>query len=94
MSDALLGQNGALGRYERWRDERAAGHCEFSFQFGTLPRPERSGPIFRGIAAEPATAQDLRDAMTRRVRPEQVLWGGNLQRRFARRRPLDERMTA
>ena len=83
VSDALMGENGNMDGYERWRDERAAGHYEFSFQFGTLPSPALSGPIFGGIASEPATAQDLRDAMTRRVHPGRVLSPENMQRWLA-----------
>ena len=83
VADALIERDGDLDGYEAWRDQRAAGHYEFSYQFGTLPRPDVSGPIFAGIASEPEAAQQLRDTMTRRVRPDQVLSGENMQRWFA-----------
>ncbi|HLM27715.1 MAG TPA: NAD(P)/FAD-dependent oxidoreductase [Thermoleophilaceae bacterium] len=70
VSDALMGGDASLDDYEAWRDERAAGHYEFSFQFGMQPQPEVAGPIFAGIASEPETAQDFRDAMSRLVRPD------------------------
>ncbi|MDQ2676527.1 MAG: FAD-dependent monooxygenase [Actinomycetota bacterium] len=72
VSDALSADPADLGRFESWRDERAAGHYEFSFTFGTLPVPARSGPLFAAIAADPAWAQDLRDVMTRRLTPDRI----------------------
>jgi flavin-dependent dehydrogenase len=83
VSGALMSDSAGLDGYEEWLDERAAGHYEFSFQFGTLPRPDVSGPIFAGIAAEPGTAQDLRDAMSRQVHPRRVLSRENMERWFA-----------
>ena len=74
-----LESGAGLEGYEEWRDRRAAGHYEFSFQFGTLPTPEVSGPLFAGIAADPEWAQDLRDVMSRRLDPARV---------FARTREL------
>jgi flavin-dependent dehydrogenase len=82
VADALTSGDGDLSGYEEWRDRRAAGHYEFSFQFGTFPVREVSGPIFAGIAAEPDTAQDLRDAMARTVRPDEVLSPANFERWF------------
>ena len=78
VADALL--EDGLDGYEAWRDERAAGHYEFSYQFGMLPRPELSGPIFDGITSDPQLSQDLRDSMSRRVRPSSVFSPENLQR--------------
>jgi 2-polyprenyl-6-methoxyphenol hydroxylase-like FAD-dependent oxidoreductase len=59
----------SLDGYEAWRDERAREHYEWSFDFARFPKPETSGPIFRGVAAEPEAGQDLRDALSRRLRP-------------------------
>jgi 2-polyprenyl-6-methoxyphenol hydroxylase-like FAD-dependent oxidoreductase len=72
VSDALTADPVDLGGFEAWRDERAAGHYEFSFTFGTLPVEERSGPLFSAIAADEAWAQDLRDTMSRRVHPSRT----------------------
>jgi flavin-dependent dehydrogenase len=58
-----------LDGYEAWRDERAREHYEWSFDFARFPRPETSGPIFAGLAADPEAGQDLRDALSRRLRP-------------------------
>ena len=58
-----------LSGYEAWRDERAREHYEWSFDFARFPKPETSGPIFRGVAADPEAAQDLRDALSRQLRP-------------------------
>ncbi len=71
ISDALL-EHGAIDGFEEWRNERAKGHYEFSFQFGTLPTQEASGPLFAAIAADPEWAQDLRDVMSRREHPSRV----------------------
>jgi 2-polyprenyl-6-methoxyphenol hydroxylase-like FAD-dependent oxidoreductase len=58
-----------LDGYEAWRDNRAREHYEWSFDFARFPKPEVSGPIFRGVAADPEAGQDLRDALSRRLRP-------------------------
>ena len=66
-----------------WRDRRAAGHYEFSYHFGALPpRRGSAGPVFAGIAAEPETAQALRDTMSRQVDPDRVFSKENLARWF------------
>jgi 2-polyprenyl-6-methoxyphenol hydroxylase-like FAD-dependent oxidoreductase len=59
----------SLDGYEAWRDERAREHYEWSFDFARFPKPETSGPIFRGVAADPEAGQNLRDALSRRLRP-------------------------
>jgi len=82
VADALGGTEAAPNGYGEWRDRRASGHYEFSFQFGTFPKPEISGPIFDGISSEPETAQHLRDAMSRQVHPDRVFSKENLARWF------------
>lgn len=82
VADALSGPEAAPNGYGPWRDRRASGQYEFSFRFGTFPNPEISGPIFDGIASEPATAQNLRDSMSRQVDPGQVFSNENLARWF------------
>ena len=67
LADAL--QNGDLDSYSASLAERAAGHYELSFQFGTLPRPGLSGPVFEAITSDPQLSQDLRDTMSRQVHP-------------------------
>ena len=81
VADALAAA-GTLNGYGPWRDRRAAGHYEFSYRFGTFPTSEISGPIFAGIASEPETAQDLRNAMSRQVDPARVFSNENLARWF------------
>ena len=58
MADALLGADPELAGYQRWRDERAAEHYEWSYRAAHWPVPERSGPLFAGLAADPLAAQD------------------------------------
>lgn len=82
VADALGGGAATPNGYGAWRDRRAAGQYEFSYRFGTFPKPEISGPIFAGIAAEPASSQDLRDAMSRQVDPARVFSNENLARWF------------
>ena len=72
VADALIDGGEGMATYERWLSERAAGHYEFSFAFGTLPRPGVSDRLFGAIAADPARAQDLRDVMTRRLSPDRI----------------------
>ena len=59
----------SLDGYEAWRDERAREHYEWSFDFARFPIPEVAGPVFRGVAADPEAGQNLRDALSRQLRP-------------------------
>jgi 2-polyprenyl-6-methoxyphenol hydroxylase-like FAD-dependent oxidoreductase len=83
VADALGGAGPGIDDYETWRDERAAGHYEFSFRFGTLPRPETAGPLFAGFESDPSAALDLRDVLSRRIRPEAAFTPARLARWFA-----------
>lgn len=83
VSDELMSESPSLEGYTEWRDQRAAGHYEFSFQFGTFPRPDLSGPIFDGITGDTAVSQDLRDVMSRQVDPSRVFSPENFKRWLA-----------
>jgi 2-polyprenyl-6-methoxyphenol hydroxylase-like FAD-dependent oxidoreductase len=72
VAEALSGPRPSLDGYERWRDERALEHYEWSFAWGRFPRAE-SEPLFKGWASDPDAGQDLRDSFSRRVAPSQVL---------------------
>jgi 2-polyprenyl-6-methoxyphenol hydroxylase-like FAD-dependent oxidoreductase len=74
VAQALTAHGESLAGYEEWRDQRGREHYEWSFQFATFPRPEVSGPIFGGIAADPEAGQDLRDTMSRLVEPRSGLF--------------------
>ncbi len=69
VAEALDGGERRLEDYEAWRDERAAEHYEWSFDFGSFPKPGRAEPLFGGLASDPEAAQALRDTSTRRTRP-------------------------
>ena len=62
--------NERLDSYEAWRDERAREHYEWSFDFARFARPETGEPIFRGVASDPEAGQNLRDALSRQLRPK------------------------
>lgn len=83
VADALSGDDQDLSGYESWRDARAAGHYEWSFSFGSFPKPERAGPIFDGIRAEPDAEQDFRDVLCRTVNPRDLMSEERLGRWFA-----------
>ena len=72
VTDALLGADPALGSYPAWRDARAAGHYEWSFQSAHLPRPDHAHPVFAGLAADPEAGQEWRDLFTRLRSPSEV----------------------
>jgi 2-polyprenyl-6-methoxyphenol hydroxylase-like FAD-dependent oxidoreductase len=77
-----------LSGYETWRDERAREHYEWSFDYGRLPRPDRTRPIFAGLAADPEAGQAFRDTFTRHAHPRaDVLTPARLKRWFESRRP-------
>ena len=84
LADALDGGDGSLEGFERWRDERAGDHYEWSFQFAIFPRPDTAGPIFAGLAADAEAGQDFRDAFARRTSPRaDVFTRDRLSRWFA-----------
>jgi 2-polyprenyl-6-methoxyphenol hydroxylase-like FAD-dependent oxidoreductase len=58
-----------LDGYEAWRDERTREHYEWSFDFARFPNPDAAGPIFDGLVADPEASQNLRDALSRQLRP-------------------------
>lgn len=69
LAEALQGADPDLEGYESWRDGRAAEHYEWSFDFGSFPKPEVAHPLFTGIENDEQAAQDLRDSMSRLVEP-------------------------
>ncbi|HVD41609.1 MAG TPA: NAD(P)/FAD-dependent oxidoreductase [Solirubrobacterales bacterium] len=71
VAGELTGPEETLAGYEAYRDERAREHYEWSFDFARFARPETAEPIFRGLAADPEAGQDLRDALSRRLRPKE-----------------------
>jgi 2-polyprenyl-6-methoxyphenol hydroxylase-like FAD-dependent oxidoreductase len=83
VADALAGEDPELAGYERWRDERAADHYEFSFTFAMLPRPESAAPLFSGLASDDRAAQDFLDVFTRRLRPREAWTAERLQRWYS-----------
>jgi 2-polyprenyl-6-methoxyphenol hydroxylase-like FAD-dependent oxidoreductase len=72
VTDALLGGDPALRSYPAWRDARAAGHYEWSFQSAHLSRPDHAHPVFAGPAADPEAGQEWRDLFTRLRSPSEV----------------------
>jgi len=66
----LTGPEESLAGYAAYRDERAREHYEWSFDFARFARPETAEPIFRGLASDQQAGQDLRDALSRRLRPK------------------------
>jgi flavin-dependent dehydrogenase len=83
LADALSGTDTSLDGYEEWHERRADEHYDWSFSWGRFPRPEFSEKLFRGWASEPGAAQDLRDTLTRRVLPSQVMSEERMARWFA-----------
>ncbi len=83
VGDAVLGADPQLAGYGAWRDARADGHYQWSFQFGRLPTEQNIGPIADGLAGNPQAAQDYRDTFTRSVHPAQALSGERLAEWFA-----------
>lgn len=69
VADELTAPGERLDGYEAWRDERAREHYEWSFDFARFANPEAAGPIFAGMAADPEAGQNLRDALSRQLRP-------------------------
>ena len=66
----LTGPEESLAGYEAYRDERAREHYEWSFDFARFAKPETAAPIFAGLAEDPEASQNLRDALSRQLRPK------------------------
>jgi 2-polyprenyl-6-methoxyphenol hydroxylase-like FAD-dependent oxidoreductase len=69
VAGELNGPEESLADYEAWRDDRAREHYEWSFDFARFPIPEVAGPVFDGLVADPEASQNLRDALSRQLRP-------------------------
>jgi len=69
VAGELTAPTESLDGYEAWRDDRAREHYEWSFDFARFPNPAAAGPIFDGLVAEPEAGQNLRDALSRQLRP-------------------------
>jgi 2-polyprenyl-6-methoxyphenol hydroxylase-like FAD-dependent oxidoreductase len=82
VAEALDGADPSLAGYEQWRDERAAGHYEFSFQLGAPPVAGVAERFFDGLASEPDAVQDFLDVFTRRLRPREAITKERLGRWF------------
>jgi 2-polyprenyl-6-methoxyphenol hydroxylase-like FAD-dependent oxidoreductase len=82
IAERLSTTNGSLDEYEDWRDSRAAEHYDWSFAWGRFPRPDTAGPLFRGWASEPDAGQDLRDTLSRRVEPSELMTPERMTRWF------------
>jgi 2-polyprenyl-6-methoxyphenol hydroxylase-like FAD-dependent oxidoreductase len=84
VADSLTSSAEDLSHYEAWREERAREHYEWSFDYGRLPRPDVTRPIFAGLASDSEAGQAFRDTFTRRARPRtDVLTPERLERWFA-----------
>jgi 2-polyprenyl-6-methoxyphenol hydroxylase-like FAD-dependent oxidoreductase len=83
IAERLSGPDGSLDEYEAWRDGRAAEHYDWSFAWGRFPRPDRAGPLFRGLATEADAGQDFRDTLSRRVEPSELMSRERMSRWFA-----------
>jgi 2-polyprenyl-6-methoxyphenol hydroxylase-like FAD-dependent oxidoreductase len=70
VATELTGPDESLDGYEPWRAERAREHYEWSFDFAHFADPKTAEPIFRGVAADAQAGQDLRDALSRQLRPK------------------------
>ncbi|HEU5251869.1 MAG TPA: NAD(P)/FAD-dependent oxidoreductase [Solirubrobacterales bacterium] len=66
----LTGPQESLAGYEAWRADRAREHYEWSFDFARFAKPETSAPIFAGLVEDPGAGQNLRDALSRQLRPK------------------------
>jgi 2-polyprenyl-6-methoxyphenol hydroxylase-like FAD-dependent oxidoreductase len=81
----LTGPEESLDGYEAWRTGRAQEHYEWSFDFARFADPKTAEPIFRGLASDPEAGQNLRDALSRQLRPKSdVFTKERLERWFSR----------
>lgn len=86
LAEALSGADPRLEGYERWRDDRAREHYDWSFAWGRFPR-EESEAMLSGLAGDEDAAQDLRDSFARQLEPSEVLTPERLGRWFKAESP-------
>jgi 2-polyprenyl-6-methoxyphenol hydroxylase-like FAD-dependent oxidoreductase len=82
VAQELSGPRSDLQEYEKWHEDRAAEHYDWSFSWGRFPRPEVSEKLFRGWASESDASQDVRDVLTRRILPSEAMSEERLTRWF------------
>ena len=68
---SALGKGEHLDGYARWRDERAAGHYEWSYELARFPSPDGAA-IWAGLAADPEASAEFLDTFARQHRPDAV----------------------
>jgi uncharacterized protein (TIGR03083 family) len=79
VADAVT-TSGSLAGYAAWREDRAAGHYEWSFSMGTIRADDTTHAVFAGLAAAPEAAVQWRDLLTKRHKPQEVLTADRLTR--------------
>ncbi len=79
VADAVT-TSGSLAGYRAWRDERAAGHYEWSFSMSRIRADDTAHAVFSGLAAAPDAAAQWRDLLTKQRKPQDVLTAGRLAR--------------
>lgn len=89
VANALNGKDPMLQGYERWRDARADGHYQLSFTFATWPVPGQGERLFAGIAGDPVASQQLRDVLSRIVKPSELFTSERLAHWFADPQPAN-----
>ncbi len=61
-----------LSDYAAWREERSAGHYDWSYQAARFPS-QRAAATYAGLAADQEARVEFLDTFTKRRRPEEVL---------------------
>ncbi|HEU5483780.1 MAG TPA: FAD-dependent monooxygenase [Microlunatus sp.] len=74
-----LSRGDDLVDYGAWRDERSAGHYDFSFETARFPAPG-SAAVYQGLAEDSTAGQEFLDLFVKRHRPAEVLTENRLAR--------------
>jgi 2-polyprenyl-6-methoxyphenol hydroxylase-like FAD-dependent oxidoreductase len=80
LAASVTGDDPNLERYSDWLEKRSAQQYPWSYAWGRFPPVDGQ---FKGWAAEPDAAQDLRDSFSRLVKPSDVLSKERLKRWFS-----------
>ncbi len=83
VADTLTGSDTELTSFHKWREQRSAGHYEWSFTYGSWPPSGVAESYLSGLSSDADAKQDWVDTFTRTKSPMDVNTPERLERWFS-----------